>query len=109
MDREEIKALPITEIISENEYFDYDAKYNEKSKEITPADLDGEMTNKIKALTKEIYGTLGLRGIARMDYILTKEEAPFLIEINSVPGVSKESIIPQMAKVDNIELSVLLF
>jgi D-alanine-D-alanine ligase len=48
-----------------------------------------------------------MRGIVRMDYILTKGEAPFLIEINSVPGMSKESIIPQMAKVDNIELSTL--
>ena len=106
-DSEGIKALPITEIISENEYFDYDAKYNGKSKEITPADLDEEMTNKIKALTKEIYGILGMKGIVRMDYILTKDEVPFLIEINSVPGMSKESIIPQMAKADNIELSTL--
>ena len=104
---EGIHALPITEIISENEYFDYDAKYNGKSKEITPADLDEEMTNKIKALTKEIYGILGMRGIVRMDYIINKDEVPFLIEINSVPGMSKESIIPQMAKVDNIKLSLL--
>ena len=106
-DSEGIKALPITEIIPENEYFDYDAKYNGKSKEITPADLDEEMTNKIKALTKEIYGILGMRGIVRMDYIINKDEVPFLIEINSVPGMSKESIIPQMAKVYNIELSAL--
>lgn len=102
-----IKALSITEIISENEYFDYDAKYNGKSKEITPAELSEEITNKIKALTKKIYGILGMRGIVRMDYILTKGEAPFLIEINSVPGMSKESIVPQMAKVDNIEMSTL--
>lgn len=106
-DSEGIKALPITEIISENEYFDYDAKYNGKSKEITPAELDEKMTNKIKELTKEIYGILGMRGIVRMDYILNKDEVPFLIEINSVPGMSRESIIPQMAKVDNIGLSLL--
>ena len=106
-DSEGIKALPITEIISENEYFDYDAKYNGKSKEITPAEQSEEITNKIKALTKEIYGILGMKGIVRMDYILTKDEVPFLIEINSVPGMSKESIIPQMAKADNIELSTL--
>jgi len=107
LSREEIKALSVTEIISENEYFDYDAKYNGKSKEITPADLDEEITNKIKVLTKKIYGTLGMTGIVRMDYILSKEETPFLIEINSVPGMSKESIIPQMAKIDNIELSLM--
>jgi D-alanine-D-alanine ligase len=69
--------------------------------------LDEEMTNKIKALTKEIYGILGMRGIVRMDYILNKDEVPFLIEINSVPGMSRESIIPQMAIVDSIELSTL--
>jgi len=107
LSREEIKALSVTEIISENEYFDYDAKYNGKSKEITPAELSEEITNKIKALTKKIYGILGMKGIVRMDYILSKEETPFLIEINSVPGMSKESIIPQMAKVDNIELSLI--
>ena len=106
-DSKGIKTLPITEIISENEYFDYDAKYNGKSKEITPAELDEKMTNKIKELTKEIYGILGMRGIVRMDYILNKYEVPFLIEINSVPGMSKESIVPQMAKVDNTELSSL--
>ena len=106
-DKEVIKALPITEIISDNEYFDYEAKYHGKSKEVTPADLDIEMTNKIKALTKEIYGILGMRGIVRIDYIINKDELPFLIEINSVPGLSKESIIPQMAKLDNIELSLL--
>ena len=107
MDNGKKKALPITEIISENEYFDYDAKYNGKSKEITPADLDEEITNKIKALTKDIYGILGMRGIVRMDYIIDRAEIAFLIEINSVPGMSKESIIPQMAKVGNIELSLL--
>jgi len=106
-DSEGIKSLPITEIISENEYFDYDAKYNGKSKEITPAELQEETTNKLKVLTKEIYGILGMRGIVRMDYILTKNQVPFLIEINSVPGMSKESIIPQMAKAGNIELSTL--
>ena len=106
-DSEEIKALPITEILTENEYFDYDAKYHGKSKEVTPAELDMFMTNKIKELTIEIYGTLGMRGIVRMDYILSKDKVPFLIEINSVPGMSKESIIPQMAKANNIELSLL--
>ena len=107
MDSEELKALPITEIISENEYFDYDAKYNGKSKEITPADLDEETTNKIKALTKEIYGILGMRGIVRMDYIISNGKVSFLIEINSIPGMTKESIVPQMAKVEDIDISLL--
>jgi D-alanine-D-alanine ligase len=72
-DKEGIKALPITEIISENEYFDYDAKYNGKSKEITPADLTDFMTNEIESLTKKIYGILGMKGIVRIDYIISKE------------------------------------
>ena len=105
---EGIKALPITEIISENEYFDYDAKYNGKSKEITPANLDERMTNNIKDLSKEIYDILGMKGIVRMDYIISKENTPYVIEINSVPGMSKESIIPQMIKVANKDIMEVL-
>jgi D-alanine-D-alanine ligase len=105
---EGIKALPITEIISENEYFDYDAKYNGKSKEVTPAELTDLMTNEIQSLTKEVYGILGMKGVVRMDYIINKDEVPFLIEINSVPGMSKESIVPQMANALNIKLSSIL-
>lgn len=103
-DNEGIKALPITEIISENEYFDYDAKYNGKSKEVTPAEIDEETTVKIHSLTKQIYRILGMKGIVRMDYIINESGIPFLIEINSVPGMSKESIVPQMANVKNIQL-----
>ena len=107
-DVEGVKALPITEIISENEYFDYDAKYNGKSKEITPADLDEQVTNNIKDLTKEIYDILGMKGIVRMDYIVNDGGAPFLIEINSVPGMSKQSIIPQMINMQNLKLEKVL-
>ena len=106
--KDEVKALPVTEIISENEYFDYDAKYNGKSKEITPAELDDDMSKNIKNLTKKIYGILGMRGIVRMDYIINKEGAPFLIEINSIPGMSKESIVPQMVNFKNIKLKNIL-
>jgi D-alanine-D-alanine ligase len=107
-DSEGAKALPITEIISENEYFDYDAKYNGKSKEITPADITESMTNEIQSLTKEIYRILGMKGIVRMDYIIKDVGNPFLIEINSVPGMSKESIVPQMASALNLKLSSIL-
>jgi D-alanine-D-alanine ligase len=103
-----VKALPITEIISENEYFDYDAKYNGKSKEITPAEMEEDATDKIQFLSKEIYGILGMKGIVRMDYIIKDGGIPFLIEINSVPGMSKESIVPQMANALNIKLSSIL-
>ena len=99
--KEGLKTLPITEIISENEYFDYEAKYNGKSKEITPAEINEEQTQNIKSLTNFIYKTLGMNGLVRMDYIVNENNIPFLIEINSVPGMSKESIIPQMIKEDN--------
>ena len=101
-DAEGIKILPITEIISDNEFFDFDAKYNGKSSEVTPANLDNEMTIKIKKLTKYIYKTLGMKSIARIDYIINKEGITHLIEINSVPGLSKESIVPQMLKENNV-------
>ena len=66
------------------------------------------MTNEIQSLTKEVYGILGMRGIVRMDYIVNYGGIPFLIEINSVPGMSKESSVPQMVSVLNIKLSCIL-
>ena len=107
-DNKGIKVLPITEIISDNEFFDYEAKYHGESNEVTPADLDKEMTIKINALTHHIYNILGMKGIARMDYIINKDGIPFLIEINSVPGMSKESIVPQMVKVAGIYLEEMI-
>jgi D-alanine-D-alanine ligase len=103
----EIKTLPITEIISENEYFDYDAKYNGKSEELTPAELDEVTTQKIQSLTKKIYILLDIKGIVRMDYMLSKDNVPYLIEINSIPGMSKESIIPKMIDTEGISLKEL--
>ena len=107
-DEEGIKVLPITEIISENEYFDYDAKYNGKSKEVTPADLDNQLVKSIKELTIKVYDILGMRGIVRMDYIVNKDNIPYLIEINSIPGMSKESIIPQMLKSAKLDIKKVL-
>jgi len=106
-DNEGIKILPITEIISENEFFDYEAKYNGQSNEVTPADLDSEMRIKIKALTHHVYDILGMKGVARVDYIIDSSNTPFVIEINSVPGMSKESIVPQMAAIDEIGMEEL--
>ena len=101
-----IKVLPITEIITENDFFDYGAKYHGESNEVTPADLPEDMTGIIKSLTRHIYDVLGLKGIARADYIL-KGKIPYLIEINTVPGQSAESIIPQMAKIEGIGMKEL--
>jgi D-alanine-D-alanine ligase len=107
-DDEGIKALPITEIISENEFFDYEAKYDGKSNEVTPAVISDVLTAKIKALTIHIYNTLGMKGIARVDYIIDNNNTPFVIEINSVPGMSKESIVPQMVEFEDLKISDIL-
>ena len=93
---EGIQVLAITEIISENEFFDYEAKYKGQSNEITPAEISTNLEKEIKDLTYKIYELLGMKGIVRMDYIVDQKGKSFLIEINSVPGMSKESIVPQM-------------
>lgn len=102
--RSGVKVLPITEIVSENEFFDFDAKYTGQSDEITPARLTDEMTRKVQNVTGAIYELLGMTGIARFDYIIVGNE-PFLIEINTVPGMSAESIVPKMARAAGIPLS----
>ena len=92
--KNKIILLPITEIISENEIFDYEAKYHNKSKEITPARISKRQKEKVHLVTKKIYEKLKLRGMCRIDFII-KEENPYVIEINTVPGLSEKSIFPQ--------------
>jgi len=104
--KEGIKVLPITEIITQNDFFDFEAKYKGESQEITPADLSKDIEEKIKSVTYKIYDTLGLDGICRADYIIQNNE-PYLIEINTVPGQSAESLIPQMAVYEGIPLNQL--
>jgi len=101
-----IHVLPITEILTDNDFFDFDAKYKGESNEVTPAELEEEVALKIKATTQKVYEILGLSGIARADYILHNGE-PHLIEINTVPGQSAESIIPQMASHEGVSLKQL--
>lgn len=101
-----IKVLPITEIITQNEFFDFDAKYLGQSQEITPANLSKELEVKIKSITKNIYQLLDLKGICRVDYIIVNNQ-PHLIEINTVPGQSAQSLIPQMAAYEGISLKEL--
>lgn len=98
-----IKILPVTEIISENDIFDYDAKYNGRSIEETPAKISKIITNKITSISQRIYQELKLSGIVRIDFII-KQETPYIIEINTVPGFSIESIVPQMLKCANISI-----
>ena len=100
---DKIKPLPITEIISENDFFDYDAKYNGKSREETPAKIDEELANDIKKMTCKIYELLNLKSVARIDYIVV-DRTPVVIEVNTIPGFSKASIVPQMLKLEGIEI-----
>ena len=99
----EVKSLPLTEIISENAFFDYEAKYKGKAKEITPARISKRITAKIQKKTIDIYKKMNLSGICRVDFII-KEKEPYIIEINTIPGFSEKSIIPQQLKASNIDL-----
>ncbi|KAF5081811.1 D-alanine--D-alanine ligase [anaerobic digester metagenome] len=87
-------VLPVTEIITKNEFFDYEAKYLNQSEEITPAHISPELTQRIQQLSSVIYNTLDCNGIARVDYIVRDNDIYFL-EINTVPGMSQASIVPQ--------------
>lgn len=87
-------ALPVTEIVSENEFFDYEAKYLGKSAEITPARISEEETNLVQQEAKRIYNILNMEGVTRSDFIIQDGE-PNFIETNTTPGISKESIIPK--------------
>ena len=107
----EAYVLPITEVVSENEFFDYDAKYNGQVTEITPARLSDDTTQRVKALTKAIYTILGGSGIMRVDYIITKKDGQDvinLLEINATPGMTQTSFIPQQARADGLEMRDIL-
>ncbi len=94
-------VFPITEVVTDNEFFDYNAKYNGQVKEITPARLSPETTERVKNETLNIYEILGCRGIIRIDYILTGEkgsEKINMLEINTTPGMTATSFIPQQVK-----------
>lgn len=97
--KENILVLPITEIITHNEFFDYEAKYLGKSEEITPAQIDDDIKNKIQTTAKRVYELLNCRGIVRIDFIYNEEkQQPFMLEVNTVPGQSEASIVPQQVK-----------
>jgi len=100
------KVLPITEIVSENDFFDFEAKYLGKSQEITPAKLPLQITQKIADISKKVYESLDLSGVSRAEYIIVNGTPTFL-EINMVPGLTEASIFPQQAVAAGISLSEL--
>jgi D-alanine-D-alanine ligase len=94
-----IITLPITEIISKNDFFDFGAKYLGESEEITPAPIEEAMANQIREAAKKAYELLNCSGIVRIDFIYNqKQQQPFMLEINTVPGQSEASIVPQQVK-----------
>ncbi len=95
--KETTKVLPMTEIVSENDFFDYEAKYEGKSQEITPARITNTEKDKLTQVALKIYKVLNMKGMTRTDFILVNGE-PHFIEINTVPGLATESIIPQQAR-----------
>mgnify|MGYP003770786179 FL=1 len=99
----ETKVLPITEIVSENDFFDYQAKYEGKSQEITPARISKDYENKVSAEAKKIYEILKMKGFSRSEFIF-KHDEPYLLEVNTVPGLTRESILPQQASIAGIKL-----
>ena len=98
-----VTVLPITEIVSENDFFDYEAKYLGKSQEITPARISEEMTAKVNAVAKKAYEILKMSGFSRSEFIIVNDE-PHMLEMNTIPGLTTESLIPQQAKAAGISL-----
>ncbi|WP_456461317.1 D-alanine--D-alanine ligase [Lutibacter sp.] len=102
----DIKVLPMTEIVTENDFFDYEAKYLGKSEEITPARISPEIHEKLEDVAKQVYQILNMSGFSRAEYILVNNE-PYFLEINTVPGLTNASLIPQQAAAAGISLEEL--
>ena len=100
--------FPITEIISKRAFFDYEAKYTEGlSDEITPADIDEQIVARLNRMTAEAYRACRCSGVVRIDFIVTPEGTPYMIEINSIPGMSSGSIVPKQARAMGMSLGEL--
>lgn len=101
-------ALPITEVVPANEFFDYNAKYNGEVQEITPARLSDEVTDRVHKLNSAIYQILGANGIIRVDYIIGEGDKIQMLEINTTPGMTATSFIPQQVKAAGMEMKDVL-
>lgn len=94
-----IIPLPITEIVTKNAFFDFQAKYEGASEEITPARVDESIAEKIRSAARKVYSVFNCRGVVRIDFIFNESKGePFMLEINTVPGQSEASIVPQQVK-----------
>ena len=103
-DGKELQALPVIEIITENEFFDYEAKYQGLSREVCPAQIPDTLRDKIQEVSKKIYAHLGCTGLVRVDYICPGEELYFL-EVNTIPGMTSASLVPQMVRAAGLSMT----
>ena len=106
-DGESVKALPPIEIVTENEYFDYDAKYNGHSQEICPAPISEEATKLVQETTCKLFSFLGCKGLVRIDYILG-EEGLYFLEVNTIPGMTSASLVPKMVRTAGLDMTSFL-
>lgn len=97
-------VFPVTEVVTDNEFFDYDAKYNGQVDEITPARIPDELTERVQLLTSAIYDILGCSGIIRVDYIITGGKNINLLEVNTTPGMTTTSFIPQQVRAAGLDI-----
>lgn len=98
------QVFPVTEVVTKNEFFDFEAKYNGQVEEITPARLPDDITERIQLLTLAIYDILGCSGIIRIDYIITEGNKINLLEVNTTPGMTKTSFIPQQVRAAGLDI-----
>ncbi len=101
-------VFPITEVVTTNEFFDYDAKYNGQVDEITPARISQNLTERVQKLTSLIYDILGCHGIIRVDYIITAGDKINMLEINTTPGMTATSFIPQQVRAAGLDIKDVL-
>lgn len=97
-------VLPVTEVVPENEFFDFDAKYKGQVQEITPARISDELTERVQKLTSAIYDILACKGIVRIDYIISAGDVINLLEVNTTPGMTTTSFIPQQVKAAGLDI-----
>ena len=97
-------VFPLTEVVTENEFFDYNAKYNGEVQEITPARISAELTEAIQQETLKIYDIIGARGFIRIDYIIPDDNCPVLLEVNTNPGMTETSFIPQQIHATGLDI-----
>jgi len=106
-DGEKVASLPLIEIVTDNEYFDYDAKYNGHSQELCPAPVPDDVRDLVQRTTAKIYFRLGCKGVVRMDYILA-EDGLYFLEINTIPGMTSASLVPKMVRTAGLDMTEFL-